>query len=132
MNEIDQQEMVRVISEFIELGHVENIVAMFEQDPSYYSLTAELISDERFMVRMGVAVLFDELKERRPEDIALAVPTLLPLLDSKTAYIRGEAVSLLATIGSRQAIAAISPLKNDADPQVAEIVSDFLKEKIDI
>jgi HEAT repeat protein len=106
--------------------HAENIVAMFKQDTSLYDLTGELISDERFVVRMGMAVLFEKLKATNPEDVALALPELLPLLQEKRVYIRGEAVSLLITIDSPEAAPAIKQWKDDPDPQVAAMVGDYL------
>lgn len=126
MKEVSKEELIVVIKDFIELGLVENIMAMLQQDTTLYRLTGELINDERFKVRMGVAVLFEELKESNPEDVVLAIPALLPLLEEKTSYLRGEAASLLMTIGTPEAVLAIARLKNDPDPQVAEMVSDFL------
>lgn len=49
-----RQEMVKTIAEFIELGHVENIVSLFKQEKEYYQYVGELIRDDRFMVRMGL------------------------------------------------------------------------------
>jgi hypothetical protein len=43
------------------MGHVENIVAMFKQDPRYYAWTGNLLQDERFAVRLDVSVLFEYL-----------------------------------------------------------------------
>ncbi len=126
MKEVSRNELIKVIKDFLEMGHVENIMAMFKQDTTLYGLTAELINDERFKVRMGVAVLFEELKASNPEDVTLAIPALIPLLQEKTSYIRGEAVSLLMTIGTPEAALAIAQLKDDPDSQVAEMVADFL------
>ena len=129
MTEISDDELVRTIGEFIELGHVENIVAMFKQDPGYYRLTGELLRDERFVVRMGMVVLFEELAAVRPDEVSLAVPTLLPLLGEEQSYIRGEAVTLLGLIATREALDALEPLRQDPEPQIVEIVNDILEEK---
>ena len=129
MIEISDKELLRTIGEFIELGHVENIVAMFKQDPGYYRFTGDLLRDERFVVRMGMVLLFEELAAIRPDEVALAVPTLLPLLAEKQAYIRGEAVTLLGIIASRKALDALEPLRHDPEPQIVEIVNDILEEK---
>ena len=126
MNTQEQDELVQVITDFIELGHVENIVSMFKQDTSCYELTGRLVQDERFMVRIGVAVLFEELHVLRPDEIELAVPNLTPLLSNKNPQIRGEAANLLGIIGSKGALGALTPLQNDPDPQVKEIVTDIL------
>jgi len=122
----EQQELRDVIADFIEMGHVENIVAMFKQDTALYGLTGELLRDERYMVRMGMAVLFEELAVERPEELPLAIPALLPLLADSLPYVRGEAVTLLGIIGSRAALAPLADMQADPDPQVAEIVRDVL------
>ncbi len=118
--------LVKIIADFIEQGLVENIVVMFKRDPSLYELTGELLRDERFMVRMGVAVLFEELVEIRPKDVALAIPSLLPLLEDETPFVRGEAVNILGIIGTSEALDQVRKLEADPDPQVVEIVADIL------
>ncbi len=128
MTEVSDQEMIRTIGEFIELGHVENIVAMFKQEPDYYRFSGELLRDERFVVRMGMVVLFEELAAGRAAEIDRAVPYLLPLLREEAAYIRGEAVTLLGIIGTGEALAAIQPLLADPEPQIVELVKDIMAE----
>ena len=117
------------IGDFLELGHVENIIAMFRQDRSLYSLTGELIRDERFTVRLGVAVLFEELATLRPDDLHLAIPALLPLLEESNPILRGEAATILGIIGDGEAIANLRTLQNDPDQQVLEIVTDILAQQ---
>ena len=118
-------ELLKVIADFLELGHVENIMAMFKQDTSHYAMTGELLRDERFMVRLGVAVLFEELKAIRPDEVSLAVPALAPLLTDQTPWIRGETVNILGIIGTKAALDLVRPLAEDSDPQVREIAKDF-------
>ena len=126
MSEINDNDLKKVIGDFIELGHVENIVAMFKQDPSLYRFTCDLLQDERFAVRIGMAVLFEELVTVRPKDVPLAIPALVPLLEDETPWIRGEAANLLGIIGTSDALAHLKQLVNDPDPQVAEIAQDAL------
>jgi HEAT repeat protein len=121
-------DLVKVIGDFLEMGHVENIMAMFKQDTSHYQLTGELLRDERFMVRMGVALLFEELKAIRPDEIPMAIPALLPLLKEKTSWIRGEAVNVLGLIGTPEALEHVKTMANDPDPQIKEIVADIINE----
>ena len=128
MNKDSDSDLVKVIGDFLEMGHVENIMAMFKQDTSHYQLTGELLRDERFMVRMGVALLFEELKAIRPDEIPLAIPTLLPLLKEETPWIRGEAVNVLGIIGTPEARQHLRAMSNDPDPQIKEIVEDILNE----
>ena len=129
MEPSERRELLSLIGNFLEMGHADNIAAMFRQDPRLYALTGDLLRDERFVVRVGMAVLFEELAATRPGEIRLAVPVLLPLLQDQIASVRGEAATLLGIIGSPEALAAIVPLLNDPDPQVAEIVTDILAEQ---
>ena len=92
----------------------------------YYRFTGELLQDERFIVRMGVVILFEELAVVRPAEIRLAIPFLLPLLKEEAAYIRGEAVTVLGIIGTDEALSALKPLLNDPEPQIVELVRGIL------
>lgn len=124
---VDDDELRQVIADFLEMGHVDNIVAMFKQEPRYYNWTGKLLNDERFAVRLGVSVLFEHLVEVRPNDIVLAIPSLVRALNSKLAYVRGEAVNVLGIIGTKEALAHVSRLIDDPDPQVAEVARDILE-----
>ncbi len=121
-NEVSDQELKKVIADFLDQGHVENIVAMFRREPDYYAWTGEILSDERFSVRLGVSVLFEELQILQPNRLPLAIPSLVKLLDSEQPLLRGEAISLLGIIGTDQAMAEIRRLASDPNPQVREMV----------
>ncbi len=128
MDEKERLELQTVIADFIEMGHVENIVSMFKKDPALYELTGELLRDERYMVRMGMAILFEELAQARPAEVVRAVPLLKTLLADSPSYVRGEAVTLLGIIGSSEALEPIKDLVNDPDPQIREIARDIMAE----
>jgi hypothetical protein len=128
MHEKEEAELIAVIADFLELGHVENIMAMFRQNPALYALSGELVRDERFKVRMGMAVLFEEMRALRPQEMALAIPSLLPVLAEGQPWMRGEAVNLLGIIGTPEALAWIKPLADDPEPQIREMVTDILAE----
>ena len=124
--EVSDQELLTVIADFLEMGHVENIVAMFKQDPRYYAWTGDLLQDERFAVRLGVSVLFEYLAADRAEEIQLALPSLARSLQHQTSWVRGEAVSVLAIIATRQALALVETMVDDPAPEVAAIARDIL------
>lgn len=126
MTEISAAELRRVITDFIDMGHVDNIVAMFKQDSSLYAMTGDLLRDQRLMVRMGLAILFEELVRMRPAEAPLAIVSLAPLLCEEDSALRGEAANILGIIGTDEALTLLNPLRNDPDPQVAEIVRDIL------
>jgi HEAT repeat protein len=121
------QEMITVIADFLEQGLADNIVSMFRSDPQYYQLVGEILQDERFAVRMGMVLVFDELAAAGVTDTARAVPVLKPLLAPETpAYIRGEAVTLLGIIGTEESLELLAPLVRDDDPQIVEIARDYI------
>ena len=126
-NGVSDQELKKVIADFLDQGHVENIVAMFRREQKYYEWTGEILSDERFSVRLGVSVLFEELLQIQPEKLPMAIPSLVKLLDSENPLLRGEAVSILGLIDTEEAIAPIKLLQDDPSPQVREMVELVLK-----
>ncbi len=123
---VSNEDTKQVIRDFLEMGHADNIIAMFKQDSSLFTWTGELLHDERFVVRLGLVLVFEELAAMDHREIQLAVPALAPLLEAGVpAYIRGEAVTILGIIGTIEALSLLRPLRNDADPQVREIVEDI-------
>lgn len=128
MSEVSDAELKKVIGDFLEMGHVENIVSMFRRYPDYYSWTGEILDDERFAVRVGVAVLFEELKKTDPENLELAIPSLTQLLHSDSANIRGEAIGILGMIGTDKAKQQILTMVNDTSPQVREMIEFVLED----
>lgn len=127
-NEVSDEELKKVIADFLDQGHVENIVAMFRREPHYYAWTGEILRDERFSVRLGVSVLFEELRAIQPEKLALAIPSLAELLLDEEPLWRGEAVSILGMIGTPESAALIDPLRHDPSVQVREMVELVLGE----
>ena len=128
MKEVSDKELKKVISDFLEMGHVDNIIAMFRRDQRYYSWTGELLIDDRFNVRLGLAVLFEELQCIQPDKTPLAIPSLQPLLNNESSLIRGEAVGILSLIGTPKAMKLISTLSDDTSPQVREMVAMTLED----
>ncbi|MEW6594968.1 MAG: HEAT repeat domain-containing protein [Thermodesulfobacteriota bacterium] len=123
---VAEQELWQVMADFLDMGHVENIMAMVRQDPSFYRFTGDLLRDERFMVRVGVAVLFEAMREERPNEVALAIPSLKPLLSEPTPWVRGEAANILGLINTPEALELLATLRDDPEPQIREIVGDYL------
>lgn len=124
--EFEDRDLLHIIGDFLEKGYADSIAAMFRQDGSLYRLTGDLLRDERFMVRMGVAVLFEELVATRPAEVEEAIAFLVPLLADDRSWVRGEAANILGIIGTGKARAHMRQLLNDPDPQVREIAGDFL------
>jgi hypothetical protein len=125
-HQVSDEELLQVIADFLAMGHVENIVALFRQEPRYFAWTGQLLEDERFAVRLGVSVLFEYLADLCPQHLVLAVPGLIQQVQHPIAWVRGEAASVLGMIASEEALAALPPLLHDPSPQVVEIVRDIL------
>jgi HEAT repeat protein len=126
--EVSDEELLKVIADFLEMGHVENIVAMFKQESRYFDRVGKLLEDQRFSVRLGVSVLFEYLIEETPDKLHLALPSLEKALQHTTSWVRGEAVSVLALIGSADAMALVKILENDPAHEVADLVREILRE----
>lgn len=126
--EVSDEELLKVIADFLEMGHVENIVAMFKQKTSYYKWVGTLLEDERFAVRLGISVLFEYLLEDRPEEVYLAIPSLATAIKHDTAWVRGEAVSVLALIGTSEAVALVKTMVDDPATEVAGLARDIIEE----
>lgn len=122
MDTVSDAELKKVIADFLEMGHMENIVAMFRRDSRYYDWTGEILNDERFNVRLGLTIVFEELRALGVRDIARALPPLASLLNDDSALIRGEAIGILDIIGTREAKELITTMADDSSPQVREMV----------
>lgn len=125
---VSDEDLKKVIADFLDMGHVENIVAMFRHEPQYYQWVGDILRDERFNVRLGVAILFEELKNTEPEKLALALPSVAELLLAPQPLLRGEAISLLGIIGGPASLALIKRHASDPDPQVREMVALVLED----
>ncbi len=125
---VSDDELLAVMADFLEMGHVENIVAMYKQESRYYEWTGRLLTDERFAVRLGISVLFEYLVEQRPDDVRLAIPSLTEQLENTKSWVRGEAVNVLGIIGSEDALVQVEKMVEDPDSQVAEVARDILTE----
>ena len=124
--EPSDEELLQVIADFLAMGHADNIVAMFRQEPRYWSWTGRLLEDERYAVRLGVSVLFEQLVTLCPDYLPLALPSLAVQLDNPVDRVRGEAVSVLGLIASDSALDLVRSRLDDRSPQVREIAHDIL------
>lgn len=127
MTEVSDAELLEVIKDFLEMGHVDNIVAMFDRDPRYFHWTGDVLDDDRFTVRLGVSVLFEELQARECSSMHLAVASLTRLLSSEKPLLRGEALSVLAIINHQSLERQAAQMLDDPDLQVQEIAKDILE-----
>lgn len=126
--EVTDQELKKVIRDFLDQGLAENIVIMFRRNPSYLDWTGDILKDERLSVRLGVSMLIEELQPLIPDELPRAIPSLLKLLEDKEPLWRGEAVSILGMLGTQEVLEYIRPLSTDPSAQVREMVEIVLAE----
>ena len=126
MSEVSDSELLKVIKDFLEMGHVDNIVAMFFRESRYFEWTGDILDDERFGVRLGVSVLFEELQARQCGSMHLAIPSLSALLSAEDPLLRGEALSVLAIINDQSLPDQALQMLNDQNSQVREIAEDIV------
>ena len=112
------------VADFLEKGLLENLVILFRGDPSLYPLLAELLQDERIAVRIGASALVESLAEEGPAQAASAAAVLLPLLDSPSANVRGDAAYLLGIVGGEEALPRLGGLSGDGDGNVREAAAE--------
>ncbi len=128
MSTVNDEELKKVIADFLEMGHVENIIAMFRRKPAYFDWSGELLEDDRFNVRLGLTILFEEMQAQGNAHLGRAVPSLARLLENPSSLLRGEAVGILGIIGGTEARELIVAMQNDHNPQVREMVALALEE----
>jgi hypothetical protein len=127
LKETEADELAQMIADYMEKGFLENIVALFKSDASHYPLVGRLLSDNRFRVKVGTTALMEELYLARPEQVRLAVPSLLLLVGHENPTVRGDAAYLIGLVGDKTDHAALKPLLEDPHPQVAEIAREILE-----
>ena len=128
MTDVSDAELKKVIADFLEMGHVDNIVAMFRRYPQYYDWTGDILQDDRFNVRLGLTIVFEELQVIKPDDTPLAIPSLVKLLNNNSPLIRGEAVGILGIIRTDEALQHVLKMRKDSSPQVQEMIELALSE----
>lgn len=129
MPEVSDAELKKVIGDFLEMGHVENIVAMFRKEPDYFEWTGEILQDDRFNVRLGLTIVFEELQSEAEKNFHRALPSLEEVLSHESSLIRGEAIGILGIIGTTKALELVRSMASDPNAQVREMVAFILEDQ---
>ncbi len=125
---MQDHEMKAMLIEYMGKGFLDNIIALFRQDGALYPFIADMLGDENLRVRLGTVALVEELAKGHRNELAAAVPGLIALLGHENPTIRGDAASVLGTIGNRSARGALQARVDDGHPGVREAASDALAE----
>jgi len=115
------------LADFLEKGLLENLVILFRSEPDLYPLLADLLGDERIAVRLGASALVESLLEEDAGNGGRIASALLPLLDSGSPTVRGDAAWLLGAAGDSGALPGLRGIIDDENPDVREAVREALE-----
>jgi HEAT repeat protein len=121
-------DMLKLISDYLEAGYLDNIIDMFRHDKSLYKLIPELIKDERIRVRIGTVALVESLIDKDRSHIISLIPHIAVALKNENATIRGDAAYLLGVIGHRNGLPYLKEAIYDTHELVRETILDAIKE----
>lgn len=129
MNETEQPSfnMVKMLTDYMEEGLLDNIVSMFKADKTAYELIGQMIIDERIRVRLGVTALIEILSEEDPQNLPLAGPSIMKVLKHENPTFRGDAANLLGIMRYKDALVLLKKLAEDKE----EVVRQMAQEAID-
>ena len=125
---MNDTEMQAMLTEYMGKGFLENIIALFKQEPELMRFIPALAAAEEIAVRLGATALVEEMVAGYREQLRVAVPGLLALLTSEHPTVRGDAANLLGVIGDPAAVQGLRLLLQDANAAVREIAEDALRE----
>ncbi|NQU63192.1 MAG: HEAT repeat domain-containing protein [SAR324 cluster bacterium] len=126
INEADQVAFSQLIADDLENGALEKVTDLFRYNKTLYLIVGNLLRDEHMKVRLGANILMDELRVEKPDEVKLALPGILPLLQDQNPTVRGDAADMLGMIGSVEHIDLLQKLLKDSNHQVAEIAAEAI------
>ncbi|HWR72157.1 MAG TPA: HEAT repeat domain-containing protein [Nitrospirota bacterium] len=121
-------EMRDMLIDYMGRGFLENITALLRQEPDLGRFIPDMISQENLGVRLGTTALVEELAVERRDVLRHAVAGLIVLLKSDNPTVRGDAASLLGTIGEVSAKGPLKAMLQDVNAAVREVVQVALEE----
>ncbi len=121
-------ELKRMILDYMEKGFLENIVDMFKHDENLHPLVIDMIKDERVRVRLGATALVEELTRFKQKPLVDIVPELALLLRDPSPTVRGDSANLLGIIRHENALPFLMNAENDEDDNVRQIVREALQD----
>ncbi len=122
----DLKEFTTLLSADLENGEVDKVVSLFQYNKALYPVIGELMKLGTLFVRLGVNMLIEDLLEIKPDEVKLAIPYLVPLLKNENPTIRGDVADLIGMIGDKEQIDDLSPLLQDPNSQVVEVVQEAI------
>lgn len=121
-------ELKKMILDYMEKGFLDNIIDMFRHDEKLYPLIVDMVKDERIRVRLGAAALVEELAKTSKEPFINILPAISGLLNDSNAMIRGDAAYLLGVIGLEKSLPHLLEALKDEDENVRTIAFDAVEQ----
>lgn len=118
--------MLKMLTDYMEGGFLENIISLFRKDKSLYPLIGEMLADERGRVRLGTIALVETLITENHDNILTAIPGVASLLKNPNPTIRGDAAHLLGIIGHKDALPYLREAAHDEHEAVRETVQESI------
>ncbi|HDH50551.1 MAG TPA: HEAT repeat domain-containing protein [Nitrospirae bacterium] len=118
--------MLKMLTNYMEDGFLENIIDMFKQDKSLYPLIGDMLGDERGRVRLGTVALVEHMRTIDPDAVLTAIPGVAKLLKNPNVAIRGDAAYLLGLIDHKDALPFLSAASKDENELVRKIVKESI------
>jgi HEAT repeat protein len=125
---MNDDEMLTMLIEYMEKGFLENIIALFKQEPEFAKFIPDMLRQENVGVRLGTTALVEELAGAYDQILLRAVPGLIGLLEHENPTVRGDAAYVLGVMRAPAAREPLALLKDDDNRAVREIAADALKE----
>ncbi len=125
---MQDHEMKTMLIDYMGKGFLDNIIALFRQDPDVYRHIADMLGDDNIRVRLGATALVEELVRDHRRELQSAVPGVVALLRHENPTIRGDAASVLGIIKDEASAGALRECLEDSHPGVREAARDALTE----
>jgi HEAT repeat protein len=123
---MQDSEIKNMLVEYMGMGFLDNIIALFKQDRSLCRFVPDMLGDENMRVRLGATALVEELSGEHKTELRNAVPGIIKLLKHESPTIRGDAAYVLGIIKDRSAREALEACLHDSHISVREVVHDAL------
>ncbi len=120
--------MKAMLIDYMGKGFLDNIIALFRQDPTVYRFIADMLGNDNIRVRLGATALVEELAREHRRELQSAVPGVVALLRHENPTIRGDAASVLGIIKDEASAGPLRKCLQDSHPGVREAARDALAE----
>lgn len=119
--------MLKMLTDYMEGGYLENIISLFRKDKTLYPLIGDMIGDDRGRVRLGTIALVENLIDEQGESVFSAIPAIAAQLKHTNPTVRGDAAHLLGIIGHRDALPFLQQASGDQHVLVRESVQEAIQ-----